>query len=115
MWVTTLKGGVALHPLEQLCYNCTPVEQLKLTKPPEFRLVEYYRRIRIASVHIGSSTAQDADTAFSSLTAADHQHFQQYAYLLDAPNAPSLLTFQDFKLYTRAIKYYINIVNDVCA
>ena len=115
MWITTLKGGSALHPLEQLCYNCTPAEKLTLTQPPEFRLLEYYRRVRIASVHRSASTTQEAELAFRALTPLDHQHFQMYAHLYGVPNAPSSLTFQDFRLYTRAIKYYINIVNDVCA
>ncbi|GGY16509.1 hypothetical protein GCM10008098_04760 [Rhodanobacter panaciterrae] len=114
-WVTTLKGGAALHPLEQLCYNCSPAQRQSLTQPPEFRLLEYYRRIRIASAHINGDTAQDAEEAFHKLTTTDHLHFQQYVHILGAPNAPNLLTFQDFKLYTRAIKYYSNLVNDVCA
>ena len=114
-WITTLKGGAALHPLEQLVYNATLIEKQALTQPPEFRLLEYYRRIRIASLHINPGTAQEAELAFNALSASDHQHFQQYHHMFGAPNAPSLLTFQDFRLYTRAIKYYINIVNDVCA
>jgi hypothetical protein len=114
-WITTLKGGAALHPLEQLCHNCLPAEKMALMQPPEIRLLEYYRRVRIASVHVSSTTAQDADLAFGNLTPTDHQHFQKYPHLLVVPNAPGSLTFQDFRLYTRAIKYYINVVNDVCA
>jgi hypothetical protein len=113
-WITTLKGGAALHPLEQLVHNSTSTEKLALTQPPEYRLLEYYRRVRIASVHIAPDTAQEAQLAFDAITVSDHQHFQQYQHLFGVPNAPSFLTFQDFRLYTRAIKYYINIVNDVC-
>jgi len=114
-WTTTLPGGAALHPLEQLTYNATAPQKQALTAPPEHKLLEYYRRVRIASVHLDVSTLQAAELAFANLTQADHQHFQSYVHIYGAPNPPGMLTFQDFKLYTRAIKYYINIVNDVCA
>lgn len=103
-WITTLKGGTALHPLEQLVHNCTSAEKLLLTQVPEFGLLEYYRRVRIAAVHINQNTAQEAQLAYDALSPADHQHFQQYQHLSGGPNAPSLLTFQDFRLYTRAIE-----------
>jgi hypothetical protein len=114
-WVTTLPGGNALHPLDQLCHNVSDVQKQNLTTPPEYRLLDYYRRIRIASVHLDASTTQAAAQAFDFLTPTDIQHFHAYAHVYGAPNGPDMLTFQDFKLYTRAIKYYSNIVNDVCA
>jgi hypothetical protein len=35
-------------------------------------------------------------------------------YGIDAPNAPVKISFNDFMLYTRAIKYFSNILNDIC-
>jgi hypothetical protein len=114
-WKTTLQGGVALHPLDQLTYNASREQKQALTAPPEHKLLEYYRRVRIASVHLDDDTKKAAEQAFADLTPTDHQHFLSYAHIYGAPNPPGMLSFQDFKLYTRAIKYYINVVNDVCS
>ncbi len=114
-WITTLPGGAALHPLEQLLKNCTHTEKIQLTQPPEFYLIEYYRRIRIASAHPNQKTEAEAIDAYNKITAHHLLHFSQYKYIVNAPNPPSRLNFHDFMLYTRAIKYYINILNDVCA
>lgn len=113
-WVNSV-GGKTLAPLRRLAHNLPKPEQVKLTSPAEFRLFEYYRQVRVAGTHVADKTQKKAAVAFAALTQNDIQHFAEYAQICTAPNKPEAIGFDDFKLYTRSIKYYSNILNDVCS
>lgn len=112
-WVTQI-GSAKLDPLSQILHNCTPSER-NLLSVPEKSLFDYYRKVRVADNHVSASTATNASAAFTALTSVEIAHFQNYAYIFGAPHPPGTLTFHDFRLYTRAIKYYANLLNEVCA
>ena len=112
-WIAQ-SGGANLDPLNQILHNCSAAEKAILSVP-EKSLFDYYRKVRVAGNHISTSTATNAAAAFAALTAAEIAHFQGYSSILGAPHSPDTLTFHDFRLYTRAIKYYANLLNEVCA
>jgi hypothetical protein len=104
----------ALPPLAQVAFNL-PSNAKTLQTAPEYRLIEYYRFVRIAESHRTPVTSAAAVAAFGQLTATDHQHFAKYAYINGAPNHPDSISFEDFKLFTRALKYFSNLLNDILA
>ena len=112
-WVASV-GGEQIPPLRRLAHNLTEPQRKQLTTPPEYRLLEYYRLVRVAGTHPTYKTREKAEKAFSSLTASDLAHLSQYPLLSGAPNPPDAINFEDFKLYTRAIKYYSNLLNEIC-
>ena len=111
-WITQV-GSANLDPLSQVLHNCTPSEKALLSVP-EQRLFDYYRKVRVASNHVSAGAANNTSAAFAAITPTEISHFQNYAYIFGAPHAPGTLTFHDFRLYTRAIKYYANLLNEVC-
>lgn len=113
-WKSKSASSGNMPPFVELASNLPPNHQSALQAVPEYRLFEYYRAVRVANSHIKSSTSSQANTAFGSLTSADLQHFAT-CYQLQAPNPPGALTFEDFRLFTRAIKYYSKLLNEACA
>lgn len=112
-WKSKTPSGGGLPPLLELTQNIPAADRAILEAAPEFRLIEYYRTVRVANSHIKGSTAANVISAFASLSAGDLQHFSR-CYGLRAPNPPSDISFEDFKLFTRAIKYYSNLINEAC-
>ena len=113
-WVTKSATGGRLPPLLELAANLPPPERRCLEAVPEFRLFEYYRAVRVANSHVAGNTADKAQVAYGLLNKSDLSHFTR-CYSLQAPNPPNDITFQDFQLFTRAIKYYSRLVNETCA
>lgn len=108
-------GGKDLAPMQQLGHNLSSSIKSRLVAAPEYRLIEYYRHLRIASSHRTQETSEKAVRAFSKIKETDILHFKKYLHAGDAPNAPTGLSFDDFKLFTRAIKYYSNLLNEALA
>lgn len=111
-WMSSV-GGEQLPSLCRLAYNVPKQQREQLTSPPEFRLFEYYRLVRVAGTHVTDKTQEKAVKAFSAMSSSDLDHFSQYEQINGAPNPPDSIAFEDFKLFTRAIKYYSNILNEV--
>jgi hypothetical protein len=107
-------AGEQLAPLQKLVFNALPQHKQLLVAPPEYKLLEYYRVVRVAGAHVDEKTVEKAAKAFRALSSEDLQHFRTYSQITVAPNAPNDVSFEDFRLYTRSIKYYSNILNDVC-
>jgi hypothetical protein len=110
-WVTKSATGGRLPPLLELAANLPAAERQSLEGVPEFRLFEHYRAVRVANSHVVGNTANKAQVAFGLLSNNDLSHFT-HCYELQAPNPASDITFQDFRLFTRAIKYYSRLVNE---
>lgn len=113
-WVSKSTSGGGLPPLLELTQNLPAASRSTLEAAPEFRLFEYYRAVRVANSHIKGSTATHVAIAYAALSETDLQHFIS-CYTLQAPNAPNQINFEDFKLFTRAIKYYSKLLNEACA
>jgi hypothetical protein len=71
--------------------------------------------VRIAESHRTPVTAAAAASAHAQLTPTDLQHFSKYSNIKGAPNQPASINFEDFKLFTRAVKYYCHLLNDALA
>lgn len=108
-------GGEQMSPLKRLVFNLSPAQKQQLSAPPEYKLFEYYRLVRVAGAHADEKTFEKSQRVFDALSAADIAHFHTYRLITSAPNPPGKISFEDFRLYTRSIKYYSNILNDVCA
>lgn len=114
IWVTK-NNKKRLPPLLELVGNMPAAQRAILASPPEYRLLEYYRLVRVSNTHVSQQTLRKARSAYAALTTSDLGHISQYEYIAVAPNPPGAITFEDFKLYTRSIKYYSNLLNEVCA
>lgn len=110
----TKNGQKGLAPLQQIPFNVL-ASAAGLQAAPEYRLLEYYRLIRVAESHRTPLTLAAATVAYAQLTPADIQHFGKYAHIKGAPNPPASINFEDFKLFTRAVKYYCHLLNDALA
>lgn len=113
-WKEKSSSGENLSPLLQLAENLPKKDVTILKNAPEFKLLEYYRLVRVANSHIKSATLEKAEKAYQDFTPKDISHFRKYK-ITDAPNKPDTLSFSDFALFTRAIKYYSKLLNEVCA
>lgn len=111
---TDQQNGEQLSPLQRLAANALPRHKRQLVTPSEYKLLEYYRIVRNSGTHVDAKSAEKATKAFSAFSAADIAHFREYAKISSAPNLPEQISFEDFRLFTRSIKYYSNILNDVC-
>lgn len=95
--------------LEQLAINLKGNRPSPLRQAPEFELLHYFRHIRHYAGHQSSVALGQAETAHHQLDSAFFT--QNYGH---APNLPSALVFADFLVYTRATKYFAQLLNDAC-
>jgi hypothetical protein len=107
-------------PYIKLLENLPPGEKIMLASKPESKLFEYYRAVRVATLHRNEDTLKKAEAEFMKFTDADLDHFknkyilEKSGYQLNAPNRYGELTYDDYYLFTRAIKYFSNLINDAC-
>jgi hypothetical protein len=114
-WVTNTDKGENFAALQELIENLPKEKKINLTIVPEYKLLEYYRYVRVANSHRKNDTSKKADKAYSSFSKKDFDHFKSYAFAPKAPNPPEHICFSDFLLFTRAIKYYSKLLNEHCA
>ena len=112
-WATS-KNNKTLAPIAQVPENI-PSSATILTAAPEYRLIEYYRFVRISESHRTPVTTAAAQSAYAQLTASDLAHLAKYQHIKGGPNQPADINFEDFKLFTRAVKYYCNLPNEALA
>jgi len=108
-------GDKSLDPFNQLIENLDTSLKNKIKSYPEYYLLDYYRLIRNSIVHLQEDEDQHKKTSkyFSEYLVDKLFHFKEN-YEMNAPNEPDKIIFDDFMLYTRAIKYFSNILNDIC-
>jgi hypothetical protein len=113
-WKTKI-GDKSLDPFNQLLENIGASKKVILKACPEFFLLEYYRLVRNSIVHLQESEDEHKKTLkyFNGHIKELLPYFKEN-YELTAPNEPDSVSFYDFMLYTRALKYYSNVLNDVC-
>jgi uncharacterized protein (DUF2267 family) len=104
-------GGV-MAPLDVLIAHLPPAGAARLKSAPERALLDYYRLVRVALVHRSDETLSNAAVAWKGISES-REHLVS-TYKLDAPNAPDKVEFTDFQLLTRSIKFFANVLNDVC-
>ena len=111
----TKDGDKNLDPFNQLLENLD-VDARKLIKSfPEYYLLNYYRLVRNSIVHLQEDPEEHKKTSkYFEDNLTDKLDFFHENYDLKAPNMPNGISFHDFMLYTRAIKYFSNILNDIC-
>lgn len=125
-WKTSKKIGGSdkkLDPLNQLLYNLDSAKKSKLTKLPEYLLSDYYRLLRNGYVHREikkTVSLKKPINYFNKNIVGVHNHFDKYYKTLPkagapAPNDPNKITFQDFILYSRALRNLANVLNELCA
>lgn len=105
------EGSRILSPLEQLTKNLSPLARERLGSTPEFHLLEYYRLVRNSIVHEGRATEASLDAEYRRLLNYK-SHFD--GYQLQAPNALADIQYHDYRLLTRAIRYFSQVINDAC-
>jgi len=111
-WVDQ-RGKSNLAPLDQLTVNLPKGSRAALTDKPEAALIDYYRCLRVSDAHRSKKTAAQATKAFGRLQPMRAAFCE--TYLLDAPNPPEQVHFDDFLLFTRAVKYLSRSINELWA
>ena len=105
----------SLDPFNQLLENIGTTAKRAIKAYPEYVLLDYYRLIRNSIVHLQEDKDEHKKTQkYFDDHIQQHQEYFSTNYQLDAPNGPDQISFADFKLYTRAVKYFSNILNDLC-
>jgi hypothetical protein len=96
--------------------NLSSLERIQRNSPapgplfcPEADLIEYYRLVRNHLIH-HSPSAEALNRKRQSLL-RHRSHFASYSPL-SVPNAANAMSFADFMLFTRAVKYFANLAND---
>ncbi len=109
----TKKDDKSLDPFNQLLENIEPELKAKIKSYPEYYLLNYYRLVRNSIVHLQRDEKEHEKTSkyFSDFIEDNKVYFRD-TYEIDAPNEPDEISFYDFMLYTRIIKYFGNILND---
>lgn len=109
-WVDK-KGQEKVDAFNQIINNAASNSGLK--KAPEYYLLDYYRLVRNAIVHkiVGEERFKESDKLYDSHILKNLEYFKS-TYGLEAPNKGNDINYDDFFLYTRAIKYYMNLVSD---
>lgn len=111
----TKDGDKNLDPFNQLLINIDADNSKLIKSYPEYYLLNYYRLIRNSIVHLQEDAEEHKKTTkYFDDFIADKLDFFKENYEMDSPNKPESISFQDFMLYTRAIKYFSNILNDAC-
>lgn len=111
----TKEGDKNLDPFNQLLVNLNSSQRKKIKTYPEYYLLDYYRLVRNSIVHLQENKDEHKKTLkyYNDNIVDKISHFKDN-YELEAPNEPDKIVFDDFKLYTRSIKYFSNILNDIC-
>lgn len=114
-WITEDSDKQKYDPFNQFVENQTGSGKRKLKEYPEYHLLNYYRLIRVSVSHLQVDPKENkaTQTYYDKHIAKRKDYFTE-SYLTDAPNEPGNISFTDFTLYTRAIKYFSNILNDMC-
>lgn len=108
-------GDKNLDPFNQLAENIGISKKAALKACPEYFLLDYYRLVRNSIVHLQESEDEHKKTLkYYNDHIKHHSPYFKENYEMSAPNEPDDISFQDFMLYTRAVKYYSNILNDIC-
>ncbi len=102
-----------IDPFNQLILNSQKNQKEEFEKYPETFLLDYYRVARNSFVHVNEHLQKKANKKHKEVSLKYRNYFREI-YELEAPNTPDLMTFSDFILYSRAIKYFSNIINDIC-
>lgn len=113
----------SLTPLNQLLYNIDSTKKRKLRIIPEYLLADYYRLLRNGYVHreIKKSVSLKKPSEYYLKNITNIQgHFDKYYKTLPesgapAPNSPQSVSFQDFILYSRAVRNLANYLNELCS
>ncbi len=103
-----------LDPLNQLVCNFNSAQRKTILQYPEYHLLNYYRLIRNSIVHLQESDSEDKKTlAYYNQYIKPNLSYFHINYNIKAPNHPKNISYSDFEIYTRAIKYFGNIINDL--
>jgi len=113
-WRTKDSSGGNLAPFEELCENLPDQAKRIVLEKPESKLLTYYRLVRVSVEHRSDEAKEKAIRFYERLNQDHRDYFRDTYDGLLAPNLPSKVTFDDFLLFTRATKYFANVVNDAC-
>lgn len=113
-WTTKDEDGGTLPPLDELLRNLPADKRRQLWEYPEAALLDYDRQLRVSIVHRTADNKRKAHKGFANLVREHGVHFASSYAELKAPKAPADVGFDDFLLFTRAVKYFSNILNDAC-
>ncbi|SDR51256.1 hypothetical protein SAMN05443245_6876 [Paraburkholderia fungorum] len=112
-WKSVDNNGETYSPAEALAENLPAAAGKLLRTTPEFELLEYYRLLRVSIVHQNEETIRRSASAYKKLEEKHGKYFRS-TYGLDAPNDKDDLSFADFCIFTRSIKYFANVINEAC-
>ncbi len=113
-WKTKNENGETIDVFNQLLYNLPNASRALVEEKPEYKLLDYYRLVRNANVHLHIDRDK-INGYYNKYVVPNKQYFQSnYSGIQNAPNSIYDINFEDFQLYTRALKYFSNHINNAC-
>lgn len=110
-WKTQVNKA-SIDPLNQLAENFSATQRTILLSVPEKEMLDYYRLLRNSIVHKDDKAKQNAQNFYDRRVKPNLPHFA--GYVSNAPNPPDEISFNDFVLYSRGLKYYSLIISEAC-
>lgn len=121
-WIKTIREGSSdknLDPYSQLIENVPKNVSKLFINTPESHVIQYYRLVRNGIVHNSEKSNDKPLAYYKKHIATNSEYFKKYYKFLPngnlpAPNAPTLLTHNDFFIYSRCLKNLINLIINAC-
>lgn len=111
-WKDKDRNGDQLDTLNQIIENISVESKKRIISMPEYHLLEYYRFIRNSTIHTHDSQRKRGrlNNYNKGIISKYENHFMEH--YKSVPSLKDYLNFEDYFLYTRAIKYFSNVLND---
>ncbi|MBU5213892.1 hypothetical protein [Heyndrickxia oleronia] len=111
-WKDKDRNGDQLDTLNQIIENISVESKKRIIHLPEYHLLEYYRFTRNSIIHTHDSQRKKErlDNYNKEIINKYETHFIEH--YKSVPSLKDYLNFEDYFLYTRAIKYFSNVLND---
>ncbi|HWR59365.1 MAG TPA: hypothetical protein VN328_10805 [Thermodesulfovibrionales bacterium] len=111
-WIKKDKDGKNLSPLQQFASNLPKKNRGFVESAPESLLIDYYRLVRNWIIHRDDKTRKTALHCYDEVLRKHKDHISNCYAGLAAPSLPDELSFDDYYLFTRALKYFANLLNN---
>lgn len=112
-WVNKVKEGSSYKNIDyfnQINLNLNEMDRAEIINKPEYHLIDYYRKLRNNFVHSQGKKSKKLDLFYEKRVLPKLDYFAGYYKFIEgkipAPNPPDRITYRDFILYSRAIRYF---------
>lgn len=110
-WKYKNKDGDLLDPLNQIIFNLPYSKSKLITQIPEYSLLDYYRHVRNQIIHPNAQNLSRLNKKHMELVNSYGEHWMGIYKIM--PNEYEQISYNDYFIYTRAVKYFVNALNNI--